>query len=98
MTTYASFGDLWVIAVSWFIVLVLGVVVTFYGVLAYRRSRNRSTLALATGFAFLSVGTAGSWFGIYTLSQSFYAAQFGCAGFLAAGFAFIIFSLHTKVT
>ena len=93
---YASTADLWMITLSWLLVLGLGLAVTFYGVRAYRKSGNRSMLALATGFAFLSIGTAGSWFGIYDDTGSLFYAQFGCVGFLAAGFGMVLYSLHTK--
>ncbi|MCI4327056.1 MAG: hypothetical protein L3K16_05410 [Thermoplasmata archaeon] len=96
MTGYTSSFDLWTITMSWLLVLLLGLAVTVYGVRAYRKTGSRSMLALATGFAFLSIGTAGSWFGIYDASQSLFYAQFGCVGFLAAGFGMILYSLHTK--
>lgn len=97
MTGYSTSMDVWGITFSWLIVLALGVVVTFYGVQAYRKNKNRSTLALAAGFGFLSIGTAGSWFGIYGVTNSLYEAQFGCVGFLAVGFAVILYSLYSKV-
>jgi|HubBroStandDraft_6_1064221.scaffolds.fasta_scaffold3050077_1 hypothetical protein len=96
MSGYTTAADLWTITMSWTIVLLLGLAVTFYGIRAYRRTGSRSMLALATGFAFLSIGSAGSWFGIYGASQSLFYAQFGCVGFLAAGFGMILYSLHTK--
>jgi hypothetical protein len=101
MSSYGSGGGgamgLDLITAAWMLVLVLGIVVTFYGAMAYRRVPNRSTLTLALGFGFLSVGTAGSWFGIYVATASLFEAQFACAGFLAAGFAIILYSLFTKV-
>ncbi|HKV89695.1 MAG TPA: hypothetical protein VJQ43_00665 [Thermoplasmata archaeon] len=96
MTGYSSSTDIWVITLSWLVVLALGVVVTFYGVQAYRKTANRGFLALAAGFGFLSIGTAGSWFGIYGATNSLFDAQFGCVGFLAAGFSMILYSLRTK--
>jgi peptidoglycan/LPS O-acetylase OafA/YrhL len=96
MSGYTSATDLWTISMSWLIVLLLCLAVTVYGFRAYRKTGSRSMLALATGFAFLSVGTAGSWFGIYDASSSLFYAQFGCVGFLAAGFGMILYSLHTK--
>ena len=96
MTGYSTTADLWMITISWLIVLLLGIAVTAYGLRAYRRTGSRSMLALATGFACLSVGTAGSWFGIYGWSGSLFYAQFGCVGFLAAGFGMILYSVHTK--
>ena len=96
MSGYSSGPDLWVITMSWLIVLLLGIAVTLYGLRAYRKTGSRSMLALATGFACLSVGTAGSWFGIYGASGSLFYAQFGCVGFLAVGFGMILYSLHTK--
>ena len=97
MMGYTSTSDLWLITLSWLVVLVLGLAVTLYGVRAYRRTQNRSMLALAGGFGCLSVGTAGSWFGIYDMSSSLFYAQFGCVAFLAAGFAMILYSLHTRL-
>jgi hypothetical protein len=96
VTGYSNPEDLWMITMSWLIVLLLGIAVTVYGLRAYRKTGSRSMLALSTGFACLSVGTAGSWFGIYGWSGSLFYAQFGCVGFLAAGFGMILYSLHTK--
>jgi hypothetical protein len=97
MSGYGGGMGLFEITAAWMVVLVLGIVVTFYGAMAYRRTPNRSTLALAVGFGFLSVGTAGSWVGIYDTTSSLFDAQFACAVFLAAGFAIILYSLFTKV-
>jgi hypothetical protein len=94
---YAGGNALFMITAAWMVVLVLGIVVTFYGAMAYRRNPNRSTGALAVGFGFLSVGTAGSWVGIYDTTANLVEAQFACAAFLAAGFAIILYSLFTKV-
>jgi hypothetical protein len=97
MSAYTGPVQFWVMTGTWTLVVILGVVVTLYGLRAYRNTGSRSMLALAVGFAFLSVGTAGSWFGIYDVSQNLFAASFGCVGFIAAGFAMILYSLHTKI-
>lgn len=96
MTGYTGTVAFWMMTLTWSLVVILGIVVTLYGIRAYRNTGSRSMLALAVGFAFLSVGTAGSWFGIYDVSQSLYDASFGCVGFIAAGFVMILYSLHTK--
>jgi hypothetical protein len=98
MSAYDTPFQFWLMTGTWALVIVLGVVVTLYGIRAYRNTGSRSMLALAVGFAFLSVGTAGSWFGIFDVTQSLFAASFGCVGFIAAGFAMILYSLHTKLS
>ncbi|MBI3022151.1 MAG: hypothetical protein HYY68_00310, partial [Thaumarchaeota archaeon] len=38
------------------VVLILGAIVVYYGLVSYRRTKNRAMLMLAIGFAFVTIG------------------------------------------
>lgn len=83
--------------VMWGAVVVLGGLLTFYAVKAYRRTRERSMLFLSAGFVLLSVVTAGAWWAVYLTSDNLFMAEFGCTGLMAAGFGSILFGLRTRL-
>ena len=83
--------------VMWGAVVVLGGVLTFYAVKAYRRTRERSMLYLSSGFVLLSAVTAGSWWAIYLTSDNLFMAEVGCTGLMASGFGAILLGLRTRI-
>lgn len=89
-------SDLWAIILTWAIVVGLGVVVGYYGLRIYLRSRDRSMGFLAAGFILIS-GVAGIvWFLLYFAGMSLYQCELGSTGFTAVGFASILYSIRSK--
>lgn len=80
----------------WAVVIVIGCLVAYYGFRAYRSSRQRSMLALGTGFVFLSVGVTMGWWGAWFMNGDFITTGIACAGTLSVGFGLVLYSVRTK--
>jgi len=80
----------------WAIVVVLGVVVSYYGFRNYVRTRERSMAFLATGFVLISGAAALTWFGLYFAGMNLFQCELGSTGLTATGFGAILYSLRTK--
>jgi hypothetical protein len=83
--------------VMWGAVVVLGGLLTFYALKAYRRTHERSMLFLGSGFVLLSAVTAGAWWTIYFTSDNLFMAEVGCTGLMASGFGAILMGLRTRI-
>lgn len=75
------------------LVLVFGLVIIYYASKGYRRTKSRSLLLLAVGFAFISVGAvlAGATFELFNADLQ--TADTLQAAAQAIGFFIIVFSL-----
>ncbi|HZY70246.1 MAG TPA: hypothetical protein VFF67_04625 [Thermoplasmata archaeon] len=82
--------------VVWIPVAILGALVTFYVLRAWRQDRSRAMAALAVGFAFLSIVPAGMWFMILFTTDDWYAASFMCTAVMAGGLGAVVYALKTR--
>ena len=74
-------------------IVVLGAITVYYGGKSYLRTKNKSMLFLAVGFAFVTVGavTAGVLFEL--LRFDLVSVETVSAGFEVLGFALIVYSI-----
>ncbi len=78
------------------LILLLGGVVTFYAVKAYRRTRDRSLGLLAAGFAFITLGAMAGGL-VHELIQATLATGVVIEGiFVVIGLALIAYSLRVE--
>jgi MFS-type transporter involved in bile tolerance (Atg22 family) len=80
----------------WGIVVLLGVIVSYYGFRNYVRNRQRSMAFLASGFVLISGAAALTWFGLYFAGMNLFQCELGSTGMTATGFGAILYSLRTK--
>ncbi|MCI4337583.1 MAG: hypothetical protein L3K17_10455 [Thermoplasmata archaeon] len=81
----------------WVGVAVLGGVVSYYAIRAWRSSRERTFGLLAIGLLALSIGSAVTWFGLYFMGQDLIVCESGSTAFTAGGFACILVGLRARV-
>ena len=90
--------ELWAIVLIWAIIVGLGILVGYYGVKIFLRTRERSMGFLAAGFLLIS-GVAGIvWFLMYFAGMNLYQCELGSTGFTAIGFASILYSIRSRAT
>jgi uncharacterized membrane protein YecN with MAPEG domain len=80
----------------WGIVVVFGVLVSYYGFRSYVRTRQRSMAFLASGFVLISGAAALTWFGLYFAGMNLFQCELGSTGLTATGFSAILYSVRTK--
>ena len=85
-----------VMILLWVGVAVLGGIITFYSLRAGRKTGDRSMVLLGVGFGFLSLATAGVWFGSYLIGTGLFVASMGCTAMLAVGFGVIFAGLRMR--
>lgn len=95
MTTYLDF---WWMLGLWAGVVVLGGLVSYYSIRAWRSSHERSFALLSAGFLALSVASALTWFMLYFAGEDLMICEAGSTGFTFAGFGTIFYALRSRRT
>ena len=75
------------------VVLVLGAIVVYYGLVSYRRTKNRAMLMLAIGFAFVTIGAVAGGIIYEVLGGDLLTADLIQAVARVIGFLFIVYSI-----
>lgn len=75
------------------VVLVLGAIVVYYGLVSYRRTKNRAMLMLAIGFAFVTIGAVVGGIVYEVLGGDLLTADLIQAAARVIGFLFIVYSI-----
>lgn len=91
-----SVSELAPFIVVWVPVAILGALVTFYVLRAWRQDRSRAMAALAVGFALLSVVPAGMWFMVLATTDDWYTASLMCTAVMAWGLGAVVYALKTR--
>ena len=86
---------LWMLAL-WGAVVLLGGLVSYHAIRAWRTSRERPLALLSTGFLALSVASALAWFVLYFAGENLMICEAGSTGFTVAGFGTILYSLWRR--
>lgn len=92
----SEFMEFWWMIALWGGVVLLGGLVSYYSIRAWRSSRERSFALLSTGFLALSVASALTWFALYFSGQDLMICEAGSTGFTLGGFGTIVYALRTR--
>lgn len=75
------------------VVLILGGIVVYYGLISYRRTKNHAMLMLAIGFAFVTIGSVVGGIIYEVLGGDLLTADLIQAVARAIGFLVIVYSI-----
>ena len=75
------------------VLLILGAIVVYYGLVSYRRTKNRAMLMLAIGFGFVTIGAVAGGIIYEVLGGDLLTADLIQAAARVIGFLFIIYSI-----
>jgi hypothetical protein len=95
VTAYLT-DDLDLMLIAWVLVIVLGAIVSLYGLRVWRKTGERSMGFLAAGFVFISVAAGVTWFGLWLADFDPIVCELGSTAFMAGGFGSILYSLRTR--
>lgn len=79
----------------WGGVALLGGLVGYYSLKAWRSSRERTFGYLGAGILACSVAASVSWIALYLMGENLWVCETGSTGFMLAGFAVILYAVRS---